>query len=255
MTARLLLAPILLVFFAVFFLPGELDAWPAEAYRGMVYDALALMPPSLGRVLARRDEALLSGVSTLEGETASLIARDGLRGEVSRDLIEDVEKRIERVVRMVSEHRPFRETALELGRLLRIAADLSDPTVVGAYSPELRRVAPEYIRFVGLYLTRIPLVHDDSLPSPVAGASVEGILCRVAERTSASIAPLSEAFWKDGRVVPAASFDFRSVPYAETSLSYSRGVTAASYLWLSAWTKANGDFTGYRFAPKKQKTP
>jgi hypothetical protein len=70
--------------------------------------------------------------------------------------------------------------------------------------------------------------------------------------SSASIVPLSKAFWQDGRVVPATSFDFRSIPYAETSLSYSRGVTAASYLWLSAWTKANGDFTGYRFAPKKR---
>jgi hypothetical protein len=248
MTVLRFLAPLVFLLIA----PVEIQAWPAEAYRGMVYDALALMPPSLGRVLARRDEYLLSGVSSLEGETASLIARDGLRGELSQDLIDDVERRIERVVRMVSEHRPFRETAVELGRLLRIAADLSDPTVVGAGSPELRRVAPEYLRFVGLHLTQIPLVHDGSLPSPVAGASVEGLLGRVAERTSASIVPLSKAFWQDGRVVPATSFDFRSIPYAETSLSYSRGVTAASYLWLSAWTKANGDFTGYRFAPKKR---
>jgi hypothetical protein len=225
-------------------------AWPADAYRGMVYDALALMPPSLGRVLSKRDEFLLTGVSTLEGETASLIARDGRAGRVSSDLIEDVEKRIDRVVRMVGEHRPFRETAVELGRLLRIAADLSDPTIIGAGSPELRRVAPEYLRFVGLQLGSIPLVHDGSLPSPIAGATIERILARVAEKTSASVGPLSEAFWKDGRVVPATTFDFRSVPFAETSLSYSRGVTAASYLWLSAWTKARGDFTGYRFAPK-----
>ncbi len=232
--------------------PTEALAWPAEAYRGMVYDALALMPPSLGRVLSQRDEFLLSGVSSLEGETASLIARDGLSGTLSQDLIRDVEGRVDRVVRMVSEHRPFRETAVELGRLLRIAADLSDPTVVGAFSPELRRVAPEYVRFVGLNLGKIPLVHDNSIPSPVAGASVAGILGRVAEKTGASVGPLSTAFWKDGRVVPATSFDFRSVPYAETSLSYSRGVTAASYLWLSAWTRANGDFTGYRFAPKKR---
>lgn len=244
--------PFLALNLLTFLAPIDAGAWPAEAYRGMVYDALALMPPSLGRVLSRRDEALLSGVSTLEGETASLIARDGIRGEISRELVEDVEKRIDRVVRMVDDHRPFRETALELGRLLRIAADLSDPTVVGAGSPELRRVAPEYIRFVGLHLARIPLVHDGTLPSPVSGASVERILGRVAARTSAAIVPLSEAFWKDGQVVPATSFDFRSVPYAETSLSYSRGVTAASYLWLSAWTKANGDFTGYRFAPKKR---
>jgi hypothetical protein len=250
MMPRRFLALLLLV--SVFLTPGEVQAWPLEAYRGMVYDALALVPPSLARVLARRDDYLLSGVSTLEGETASLIARDGQRGELSQELIDDVEGRIERVVRMVGEHRPFRETAVELGRLLRIAADLSDPTVVGAGSPELRRVAPEYVRFVGLHLTKIPLVLDGSLPSPVAGASVKGILGRVRERTTASIVPLSNAFWKDGRVVPATSFDYRSVPYAETSLSYSRGVTAASYLWLSAWTKANGDFTGYRFAPKKR---
>jgi len=87
--------PLLFVLLAVFFQPGAIQAWPAEAYRGMVYDALALMPPSLARVLARRDEFLLSGVSTLEGETASLIARDGLRGELSQDLIDDVERRIE----------------------------------------------------------------------------------------------------------------------------------------------------------------
>jgi hypothetical protein len=48
--------------------------------------------------------------------------------------------------------------------------------------------------------------------------------------------------------VPATEFDFRSVPYAEVSLGYSRGVTAASFLWLAAWSKANGDFTGYRFS-------
>ncbi len=80
---------------------------------------------------------------------------------------------------------------------------------------------------------------------------MRALLLRVASDTTASVSPLSKAFWQDGRVVPAGSFDYRSVPYAETSLSYSRGVTAASYLWLSAWAKANGDFTGYRFGDKK----
>lgn len=239
---------------ATLLLAGNLpvSAWPAEAYRGMVQDALALLPPSLGRVLAARDEEILSGVQSLEGETASTIARDARRGGLSVELVHDVEARIEHVVGMVDSHRPFRETAVELGRLLRIAADLSDPTVVGASSPELRRVAPEYLRFIGLHWTKIPLVYDASLPSPLQGASVASLLERVTQATTASVAPLSSAFWKDGEVVPATSFDFRSVPYAETSLSYSRGVTAASYLWLSAWAKANGDFTGYRFSPKKR---
>ena len=228
-----------------------LFAWPAEVYRNMVYDTLALLPPSLGRVLVLRSEAIIDGARSLEGEMASRLARDGIRGELSPDLILDVEARIERVVSMVDGHRPFAETVRELGRLLRIAADLSDPTVVGAGRPELRRVAPELLRFIDLNRGKIPLVHDRSLSSPVAGAAVGTLLSEVAVATSASIAPLSRAFWKDGQLVPAVMFDFRSVPYAETSLSYSRGVTAASYLWLSAWAKANGDFTNYRFSPTK----
>ena len=227
------------------------DAWPSEAYRNMVYDTLALVPPSLGKVLRRHDQQLLKGVASLQGETASTIARDALRGQLSPELIRDVESRVERVVEMVDGRRPFRDTALELGRLLRIAADLSDPSVIGAASPELRRVAPEYLRFIGLHLSQIPLVYDRSLPSPLEGATVARLLGQLTEATTASVGPLSEAFWKDGSVVPAASFDYRSVPYAETSLSYSRGVTAASYLWLSAWSKAHGDFSGYRFTPKK----
>lgn len=225
------------------------EAWPKEAYHNMVYDTLRLMPPRLARVLLSRDDAILDGVSTLEGGTASTLARDGMRGRVSAQLIEDVEVRIERVVGIVEEHRPLDEMARELGRLLRIAADIADPTVLGAGSPELQRVVPEYYRFVGLNLTKFPLVHDGGLPSTLDGASVQRLLARVASATTASVSLLSEAFWQDGRVVPASTFDYRSVPYAETSLSYSRGVTAASYLWLSAWKKANGDFTGYRFGP------
>jgi hypothetical protein len=73
------------------------------------------------------------------------------------------------------------------------------------------------------------------------------LLDRVTVATHDSVERLAEAFWKDGAVVPATAFDFRSVPFAEVSLGYSRGVTAASYLWLSAWVQANGDLTGYRF--------
>lgn len=227
------------------------SAWPAEAYKNMVYDAVRLLPPSLGRVLWVRDEHLLRGVTSLEGETASKLARDGVAGRLSPDLVADVEARIDRIVIMVNEHQPFQDVAVEMGRLLRIAADLSDPTVAGAGRPELRRIAPEYLRFVGSNLAKIPLVHDGSLPSPVDGAPVSRLLARLAASANASVPPLASAFWQGGQIVPAASFDYRSVPYAECSLSYSRGVTGASYLWLSAWSRANGDFTGYRFSSKK----
>ncbi|HSF18610.1 MAG TPA: hypothetical protein VLK65_23980 [Vicinamibacteria bacterium] len=226
------------------------DAWPAEAYRSMVFDTMRLLPPALGRVLWRRSDAVSEGVSSLEGTTASSLARDGREGTLSAELAGDVESRIDRIVHMVDEHDSFDEIAREFGKLLRIAADLADPTVVGAGRDDLRRVAPEYVRFVGLNLDRVPLVFDRGLPSPLDGASVSDLLSRLRDATRASIEPLGTAFWKDGRVLPAESFDYRSIPYGELSLSYSRGVTAASYLWLSAWKNANGDFTGYRFSKK-----
>lgn len=221
--------------------------WPAPVYRNMVYDTLRLMPPSLGRVLWRNDEQLLMGVYRLEGETASALVRDGLAGRLSDDTTQEVQRRVARVVEMINGHRPFAEIALDLGKLLRIAADLADPTVMGAGNKDLTRASGELHRFITLHFAEIPLVFDRSLPSTVEGATVSHLLERLTEATRGSVGRLAEAFWQDGELVPAARFDFRSVPFAEASLNYSRGVTAASLVWLAVWSKANGDFTGYRF--------
>jgi hypothetical protein len=216
----------------------------------MVYDTLRLMPPSLGRVLWRNDEHLLRGVYRLEGETASALARDGLEGGLSDGTKTNVEQRVSDIASMVNGHRPFREIAFELGKLLRIAADLADPSIVGAGKEDLARVSGEFQRFVALHLNEIPLVFDDSLPSTLEGATVASLLERLTSATDGSVDPVARAFWRDGELVPATEFDFRSVPYAIASLGYSRGVTAASLLWLAAWSRANGDFTGYRFGKK-----
>jgi hypothetical protein len=237
-----------LFFLAIVVLGTEVSAaWPAEAYRNMVYDTLRLMPPSLGRVLWRNDEHLLRGIYRLEGETASVLARDGLQGGLSDETKKDVERRVADIASMVDRHRPFPEVAFELGKLLRIAADLADPSIVGAGKADLARVSGEFQRFVALHLSEIPLVFDHSLPSTLEGATVASLLEQLTSATDESVDSVARAFWRDGELVPATEFDFRSVPYAVASLGYSRGVTAASFLWLAAWSKANGDFTGYRF--------
>jgi hypothetical protein len=213
----------------------------------MVYDTLLIMPPALRRVLWRNEAYLLKGVFGLEGEMASALARDGLAGALSRDTVRAVDQRVLGVAEQVNQRRPFREVAVELGKLLRIAADLADPTVVGAGEPQMARASREFHRFVTLHLEEFPLVYDWSLPSTVEGASVHTLLERLTTLSGDSVAGLAAAFWKDGQLVPATAFDYRSVPYAAASLGYSRGVTAASYLWLAAWERASGDFTGYRF--------
>ena len=196
------------------FLTGKVpaDAWPKEAYRAMVYDTLRLLPPRLSRVLLKREAAILRGVRSLEGERRPCSRATAYAGGSRRISSKDVETRIEQVVRMVGEHNSFDDTAYELGRLLRIAADLADPVIVGAGRRDLQRVAPELYQYVDLNLTKFPLVHDGALfvaprgsldraPScrsdvgdeGVGDASLEGLLARRPDRV--------------GR-----SFDFRSRP-------------------------------------------
>jgi len=227
--------------------PTSLEAWPAPIYRNMVYDTLLIMPPAIRRVLWRNQEHLLKGVLGLESEMASALARDGLAGSISEDTARAIEQRVHGAADQVNRRRPFSEVAVELGKLLRIAADLADPTVMGAGDPQMARASGEFHRFIELHLDEIPLVYDWTLPSTVEGASVRALLMSLTAASRDAVPRLNAAFWREGALVPAETFDYRSVPYASASLGYSRGVTAGSYLWLAAWKEANGDFTGYKF--------
>ena len=93
MRAKPLVRVWLMVVFIFLLRSNPVDAWPREAYRAMVYDTLRLLPPRLSRVLLKREAAILRGVRSLEGETASMLARDGVRGRLSADLVKDVETR------------------------------------------------------------------------------------------------------------------------------------------------------------------
>ena len=242
-----------LLLIASWAIAGSGFSWPADAYKNMAYDTVRLLPPALSRVLWRHEDALVASVRRLDVETASRLAGDAAYNRLSQETLTDIDARISRIVTMIDSRRPFRDVSVEFGSLLRVAADLSDPMLVGASDPEFARVSAEYRRFVELNLHQVPLVHDKHLPHPLEGSSLADLLHETRSSTAASLGDISSAFWRDGRIVPAESFDFRSVPYARFSLAYSRSVTAASYLWLTAWSRANGDFTGYRFGtPKKQ---
>ena len=232
---------------------GSGYSWPAEAYKIMAYDTLRLLPPALSRVLWRHEDELIASVRRLDIETASRLASDAAANRLSSETLVDVDARIERIAAMIDSRRPFRDISIEFGALLRVAADLSDPMLVGAGSPEFVRVSGEYRRFVELNLHQVPLVHDKHLPHPLNGSTITELLRETRSSTAGSLIDISNAFWQDGRVVPAEHFDFRSIPYARFSLAYSRSVTAASYLWLAAWSRANGDFTGYRFLERDGK--
>ena len=225
-------------------------SWPKTAYRNMVHDTLRVIPPRLSQVLTSRDDAIYNGMINIRSDTATVFARNEIPAQIPNDLLDDVNNRIERIVLMLNQHNSFDDIGYELGHLLRIAIDACDPGIVGSGRPELQRVVSEYYRFVDSNLNKIPFVYDKRLPSPAAGGYVRELLTQAVKETSDSVTNIADAFWKQGRLVSASGLDLQSVPYAEASLSYSRGVTTAAYLWVLVWSKANGDFTGYRFGLK-----
>src|SRR3972149_272009 len=147
-----------LSFFLTLVAPGSLQAWPAPIYRNMVYDTLLIMPPALQRVLWGNEAYLVKGVFGLEGEMASALARDGLAGTLSPHTARAVEQRVQGTAEQVNQRRPFQEVAVELGKLLRIAADLADPPVVGAGGAPVGRARGGVHRFLTVPLQEFPLV-------------------------------------------------------------------------------------------------
>jgi hypothetical protein len=226
--------------------------WPAAAYREMVGDTLRLMPPSLARVLQRNERALVEGAE----RGGPMVRGQPKVGSAASGTARELDSRLKHIAHMVNQLQPFREIARELGQVLRTTADLADPVAAAEQEPLMGRAAVEYERFVLAHLDRFPVVYDRSVPSLLGGASTEASIGRLTESARHSAARLSRAFFREGRLLPAAEFDYRSVPFAEASLSYSRAVTAAAHFWLFAWSEANGDLTGTPFVepPPKMKS-
>jgi len=137
------------------------EAWPKEAYRNMVYDTMRMMPPRLARVLLARDDAVLRGVVSLEGETASILARDGRDGKLSADLMQDVETRKqihvirEALARLAVEFNRFDDRLKDLARHIRQAhEDVEKIQVTGG------KITQQFLRIESAEL-------DQDEPKPV----------------------------------------------------------------------------------------
>ena len=182
----------------------------------------ARLPPELGQALAADLNA---------GELRPATARRAGGARARRRSTSSSEQRVS-------------EGVVQLGALLRMPADLSDPVLTGGPEGYPAGVTREYYAFVEASLDKIPVVLDDPPALQAAAPRPAALLARAPRpqprRQSASSAPSSSS---GGAWSTIARIDYRSPVFGVASLSYSRAVTAIAATWLAVWREARGDLT------------
>jgi hypothetical protein len=211
---------------------AEAGAWPAEAILAMIRDARRLVPRSLSRLIADR-ENLSSGA--FQPETlAALEAHAAGAADLLR-------------------HQQVSEGVVRLGATLRIPADLSDPALTGGPEGYPAGVVREYYAFLGANLDKIPVVLDDPKALTLSSRDLPAYWESLLHRSQDQAGIIRSELFQKGRLVDHHALDYRSPLFSVASLSYSRAVTAIAATWLALWRQAHGDVT--RMRPPREIEP
>lgn len=219
--------------------PASAGAWPADLTRSLVRDARRLLPASLARLVAEREERLLEEAKLFP---PALLAADIGSGRLQPQTVEALQAQSETVVRLLREGQ-LTQGIVRLGGLLRVGADLSDPVLAAGpegYPPGVTR---EYYAFVGAQLAKIPVAIDDPAALRLDRRRLPLYWQDVLDRSRRQSDIVRTELFRGGRVVDHRALDYRSPVFAVASLSYSRAVTAIAATWLAVWREAGGDPT------------
>jgi len=232
------LAAVLVVLLAA----TEAAAWPAPLLDRLVRDARRLVPASLHRLLAEREEPSFEQMRRVPPELGLLLARDLQSGRLKPPTLAALVAQAEAPAEMLRDGR-VSEGLVRLGALAWLPAHLSDPVLAGGAEGFPSGVAREYYAFVESNLSKIPVVLEDGASLELASDELPAHWQALVDRSRAQAAVIRSEMYVRGRVVDHRSLDYRSPVFAVASLSYSRTVTAIAATWLALWREANGDLT------------
>lgn len=222
--------------------PAPALAWPAELTQSLARDARRLLPPSLARLIAEREREVLEAAQHYSPDLDRIVAADLSSGRLQPETASALDARAAAALSLLKQRRT-NEGLVDLGALLRIAADLSDPVLcVGpqGYPPG---VVAEYYAFVRASLDKIPVVIDDPQALKLGRRDLPGYWQRLLARSRSQSDVIRDELFRNGRAVSHRTLDYRSPVFGVASLSYSRAVTGIAATWLAYWREARGDIT------------
>lgn len=223
-------------------LPRAAPAWPASLMERLARDARRLVPGSLGRLLAEREDKLFEEMRRFPPALGQALGRDLTSGRLQPQTLASLEQQLKGASELLRQGQ-VSDGLLRLGGALRIPADVSDPVLSAGPAGYPPGVVREYYSFVEQNLSKMPVVLDDASALKLGGGELaryyQGLLSRSREQSWV----IREELFQRGRVVDHRTLDWHSPVFGVASTSYSRAVTAIAATWLALWRDAGGDTT------------
>jgi hypothetical protein len=239
-TALLSRLPVIAAAAAALLLCGDALAWRSLSHHRMVRDSVGFLPPALQGLLRLYAADLHRGVQESAAYTAELFS--GRQGP--ENIAAALEREVYEVTGLINAHRPFAQVFYRYGRLVGPLAELSAPLGHGGAEPLLLPARESFDRLSEAAAQSFRIGWNGYRHELLRGVAPRDYFLQTS-RDAASLYPvLYSALVVDGRLVPAETFDFRSIPFGVASISYSRAVNTVVNVWCAIWREAGGDMTG-----------
>ena len=233
-------------------LPRLGAAWPAEIVESLGRDARRLVPRSLSTLMGEREAEIFAAARAVPPEVTQALARDLALGELRPATLALLDARATQAARLFRERR-VSDGVVELGALMRIPADLSDPVLTAGAPGFPPGVTREYYAFLGASLGKIPVVLEEPAALRLQRGELPAYWQGVLGKSRVHSPVIRASLFRDGRLVDHRTLDFRSPVFGVASLAYSRAVTAIAATWLAVWRDVRGDLT--RMKPAAEVRP
>lgn len=231
------------VFFIVSFVfcLSTADAWTSRTYQIITVQSTKLMPVSFQRIMRKHKEEILQGCLRPDdrGEEFHLYDLERRNGFIEERILELVRS----IPEKVRTHRPFREIAVDFGRLAHYVSDLNDPLLLLDRDAREAQYRIDFAIYAEKNIDKYPWVFDGHEHDLLEEGNVRDYIYQVASQAAAKYDRLGEAYFPDGVFVSSDTFDPRSLPFGIASLSYSHSITNTVQIWFHTWKKSNGDIT------------
>lgn len=217
-------------------------AWPASLMHSLARDARRLLPGTLSRLLAEREDKIFETAARFPPKLGQALAADLSAGALRAETVTELQAHLLGFSALMRDKR-VSDAIIALGATFRVPADLADPVLSAGPAGYPPGVAREYYAFVEENLRKIPVVLEDRAALQLSGAQLPQYWKGVLERSRAQSHVIREELFQRGRLVDHKSLDFRNPAFGVGSISYSRAVNAIAATWLALWRGVNGDTT------------
>jgi len=230
---------------------SESEAWTSKTYQLIVVKSVELMPASFRNIMKQHQEEILSGVlrPDSDGESVHQYNVTSKSGFLQDKLI----SLSQQIPVEIHDHHPFREIAVDFGRVAHYIADLNDPLILSDEDKKESTYREDFAVYAEKSIPKFPWIFDGHVNSLLEKSDFQDYFYSIASDTVQKYARIGEAYYPDGVLVSSDTFDDRSHPFGIASLSYSHSISDTVQLWFYIWRKAHGDisFTPFYKRPKK----